>query len=235
MVGPFQYLVNGASIAQVPVAEITYWHVELPAHDVILAEGQAAETYLDIGNRGAFENGGAAPLHLHPDFALRTREAEACARLIVSGAALTEIGRRLLVRTAALGHGWTDDAGLRVLADGCAMHVAISGATHRVQLPPGVRGVRIVSRAAVPAHAFAEGSDHRRLGVAIAGIRLDGAAIGLDHARLGRGWHVAEAAWRWTDGDARLTPAGARELEFDVVLTGRYWRKVSRTAARLRQ
>jgi hypothetical protein len=99
MVGPFQYLVNGASIAQVPVAEITYWHVELPAHDVILAEGQAAETYLDIGNRGAFENGGAAPLHLHPDFALRTWEAEACARLIVSGAALTEIRRRLLART----------------------------------------------------------------------------------------------------------------------------------------
>jgi hypothetical protein len=231
---PIRYLVNGASIAQVPVDEVTYWHVELPAHEVILAEGLAAESYLDTGNRGAFENGGAAPMHLHADYALRMWEAKACAKLLLCGAVLTDIRRRLLARTAALGHGWTDDAGLRVLADGCAMNVAVAGATRRVSLPPGARGMRIVSRAWVPAHALAEDSDYRRLGVAIAGIRLDGAAVGLEDARLGRGWHAAEAAWRWTDGDARLAPAGARELAFDVVLTGRYWRERERAGAELR-
>jgi len=161
-------------------------------------------------------------------------EAKACAKLLLSGAVLTDIRRRLLARTAALPHGWTDDAGLRVLADGCAMNVAVAGATRRVSLPPGARGMRIVSRAWVPAHALAEDSDYRRPGVAIAGIRLDGAAAGLEDARLGRGWHAAEAAWRWTDGDARLAPAGARELAFDVVLTGRYWRERERAGAELR-
>ncbi len=31
-----------------------YWHLELPHHDLILAEGLSAESYLDTGNRGAF-------------------------------------------------------------------------------------------------------------------------------------------------------------------------------------
>jgi hypothetical protein len=34
---PVKYLINGAAIAQVPVDRVTYYHVELPRHDVILA------------------------------------------------------------------------------------------------------------------------------------------------------------------------------------------------------
>jgi hypothetical protein len=52
-----RYLVNDASIAQIPLDTVTYWHVELPTHDVIPAEGLAAESYLDTGNRRAFANG----------------------------------------------------------------------------------------------------------------------------------------------------------------------------------
>jgi len=37
---------------QVPLESVEYWHVELDSHDVILAEGLAAESYLDTGNRG---------------------------------------------------------------------------------------------------------------------------------------------------------------------------------------
>jgi hypothetical protein len=37
---------------------VTYFHVELPRHDVVLAEGAAAESYLDTGNRSAFANAG---------------------------------------------------------------------------------------------------------------------------------------------------------------------------------
>ena len=36
---PIRHLINGAHFVQEPVAEVTYYHVELPAHDVILAEG----------------------------------------------------------------------------------------------------------------------------------------------------------------------------------------------------
>ena len=35
---------------------IRYFHIELAAHDVIYAEGAAAETYIDCDNRGMFQN-----------------------------------------------------------------------------------------------------------------------------------------------------------------------------------
>ena len=81
---PVRYLLNGATVVQEPAERVTYWHVELPAHDVLLAEGLPCESYLDTGNRGAFANGGAA-LMAHPDFALRTWQAQGCAPLLLAG------------------------------------------------------------------------------------------------------------------------------------------------------
>jgi hypothetical protein len=52
MLVPAGLLVNGMSIRPEVVAEVTYHHVELPQHDVLLAEGAACESYLDVGNRG---------------------------------------------------------------------------------------------------------------------------------------------------------------------------------------
>jgi autotransporter passenger strand-loop-strand repeat protein len=69
---PARHLVNGASIAQMPVDTVTYWHVELPGHDILLAEGMPCESYLDTGNRSAFANGGSV-VQVHPDFAGRHR------------------------------------------------------------------------------------------------------------------------------------------------------------------
>ena len=51
---PVRHLVNGSSISQQARDRITYWHVELAGHDILLAEGLAAESYLDTGNRDAF-------------------------------------------------------------------------------------------------------------------------------------------------------------------------------------
>jgi len=51
---------TGSTIAQQKVDEVTYWHVELPAHDVLFAEGLACESYLDTGNRAALEPSAAA-------------------------------------------------------------------------------------------------------------------------------------------------------------------------------
>jgi len=36
---PVKYLVNGGTIAQMPVDEVTWYHVRLPDHDLLLAEG----------------------------------------------------------------------------------------------------------------------------------------------------------------------------------------------------
>jgi hypothetical protein len=41
-------------VVQETAVRITYWHVECARHEVLLAEGLPAESYLDTGNRGAF-------------------------------------------------------------------------------------------------------------------------------------------------------------------------------------
>jgi hypothetical protein len=81
---PVKRLINGTTIVQVPVDEVTYYHVELPRHEVILAEGMPAESYLDTGDRRNFANGGG-PVTLFPDFSTRIWEAEGCAPLVVTG------------------------------------------------------------------------------------------------------------------------------------------------------
>ena len=64
---PVMCLVNGTTVERVPVPSVTYWHVELDAHDILLAEGLPAESYLDWGDRAFFSD---APAHAlaNPDF-----------------------------------------------------------------------------------------------------------------------------------------------------------------------
>jgi hypothetical protein len=81
---PVKYLINDSSIAQVPMDEVTYYHVELPQHSVLLAEGLPAESYLDTGDRVKFTNGDGV-IALHPDFASRQWEAKGCAEIVVTG------------------------------------------------------------------------------------------------------------------------------------------------------
>src|ERR1019366_7233473 len=45
---PIRCLVNGSTIVQEQRSEVTYFHVELPSHEVLLAEGLACESYLDL-------------------------------------------------------------------------------------------------------------------------------------------------------------------------------------------
>lgn len=53
-------VVNGISIVQdMEIGDLDYVHLELDRHEVILAEGAAAETYLDNGNRAQFANAGS--------------------------------------------------------------------------------------------------------------------------------------------------------------------------------
>ena len=54
---PAIYLVNGTSIVQAMpegVEEIEYFHIEIETHEVIFAEGAAAETLLVVKDREAF-------------------------------------------------------------------------------------------------------------------------------------------------------------------------------------
>jgi Hint domain len=101
---PIKRLINGMTIEQAPMDDVTYYHVELSGHDVLLAEGLPAESCLDTGDRCNFANGGGA-MALHPDFAAHrwdtalVWEALGCARPIVTGPELH--AARMLVNSRA--------------------------------------------------------------------------------------------------------------------------------------
>jgi hypothetical protein len=220
---PVRHLINGASIAQQAVAEVTYWHVELPGHAVMIAEGLPAESYLDTGNRAAFANGGAAVL-AHPDFALRVWETAACAKLMADGPAVVSVRKRLRRRAMRLGWTATDAPAPLLVADGQEVGPHESGdGLVMFRLPPGRRQARLLSRATIAAHGEPHSTDYRRLGLAVTALALDGVELPLDSARLGTGWHAPEPGLRWTDGAASLALAGARGLTVRFAALLRYW------------
>ena len=108
---PVRTLINGATVTQIPTDRVTYYHIELPAHDVVWAEGVMAESYLDAGDRENFENGGGVT-RLFPDFAgpsvdvAGLWEMKACAPLVLTGPRL-ERARRLLLGDMADGSART--------------------------------------------------------------------------------------------------------------------------------
>ncbi len=225
-------LVNGHSVVQEPWERVTYWHVELPRHDVLLAEGVPAESYLDTGNRGAFANGGV-PLELHPDFRAR-RMAETCAPLVEGGEPLERIKARVLERARTLFDAHeTEEPGLHLLADGAVLWPEMSEGVHRFRVPAGCHTLRLRSRRWVPAELLSASTDTRVLGACVRALRLDGAALALDDATLAAGWHAperdAEGLLRWTAGEAAL-PASARTVEVTLGGFARYWMEAEAAA-----
>jgi hypothetical protein len=99
---PAGRLVNGKTVRQTPVARVTYWHVELKLHDLLLAESMPCESFLDTGNRTAFANCGGA-ITLHPDFSQRAWDAVSCAPLVLAGAHLDAARDHLCRRARMLG------------------------------------------------------------------------------------------------------------------------------------
>jgi hypothetical protein len=96
---PVKHLINRTTVAQMPRDVVAYYHIELPEHSILLAESLPAESYLDIGDRSQFANGGGA-IALHPDFSARVWEARGCLPLIVTGHEL-DAARRWIKALAA--------------------------------------------------------------------------------------------------------------------------------------
>ena len=217
-------LVNGVTvIADKDIRHITYHHIELAKHDVVLAEGLPAETYLESGNRTMFESD-AAPMVLHPDFVTLRRE-RACARLAVAGPVVTAARQRLLDRALALGFAVTGDVDLVVKAglERIRPSEAADGELFFV-LPAGVRQVQLLSGTGVPAEISADPGDRRVLGVAVAGLALiaggERHSIKLDDAAH-EGFHDMEAGHRWTKGAARIAlPPYSGRAVLEVAIHG---------------
>ena len=246
-------LINGASIQrQVQCQAVTYYHIELETHDILLAEALPAESYLDTGNRGMFENGGV-PLILHPDMGdgQRQRFARSCRPLIDDAARVEPIWRRLAMRAVARGFTppadieTTGDPGLRVvIGERVIEPVSFSAGRYVFVLPRDdgalAEPVRLVSRSASPCEARPWVGDRRRLGVAVSRLTLRRGAeaepIPLDDPRLARGWWDVErdplTLWRWTDGDAVVPLSDSAPAMLEVTLTGGLDYPVSQTLDR---
>jgi len=94
---PAKALVNDASIYQMKRDSVHYFHIELQEHEIIFAQNAPVETYLESGNRAAFENGGGARI-LHPDLGQVIRDVESCAPFAASGPVVERVRMRLMRR-----------------------------------------------------------------------------------------------------------------------------------------
>ncbi|GAB6845089.1 Hint domain-containing protein [Methylorubrum rhodinum] len=205
-------LINGTTIVQVDVESVTYWHVELDSHDILLAEGLPAESYLDCGNRRFFAEADITDLAATPD-ARSEGDLPYCRPFHEDGALVDLVRARLGERAETLGWRKREDtfAGLHILADGETLRPDVAGLTARFVLPAGARDVRLVSETSVPAHVVPGSTDARRLGLPLAGLTIDDGLTGartvaLDDPRLNEGFYAFDGGPRWTDG-AALLPA----------------------------
>ena len=232
-------LVNGTTIRKdTGWTAVDYYHVELDQHAILLAEGLAAESYIDTGNSAFFANSGS-PMVLHPDLTdesdYPSREAASCAPFVWDEASVLPVWQYLADRAAALGRPvpvreTSTDSGLRLLAKGRTIKPIYGNAELAIfALPRGASEVRLASRAASPTDARPWLEDRRRLGVRVARVVLRSAdevrEIPVDHPDLAKGWWAVErdgqATSRWTNGEAVLPlPAMHGDAMLEIHLAG---------------
>jgi len=198
---PVEFLVNHRSVLWDDRAqEVVVYHVELETHDVLLANGAAAESYRDDGNRWLFANANAG---------WGAVAKVPCAAVLTGGEVVDAVWRRLLDRAGVRPSvPLTEDADVHLMVDGVRvdpMHRTGDVLVFALRSPPDE--LRIVSRAAVP-QELGLARDPRLLGVALrrvvvrAGSRFRTLRAG--DPTLTEGFHAfeADAGVRWTDGDA---------------------------------
>ena len=118
---PVRALVGCAGIAvDESFASVTYFHIELERHDVLLAEGLPCESWLDTGNRSMFENVASFDGVVEPG--------TWCAPMVETGPVLDAIRRRL-------GGAGTQEVRLD------------RAGVHEFFIAPGTGAVRLASRA----------------------------------------------------------------------------------------
>jgi Hint domain len=233
---PIRLLINGSTIRRESRPSVVYYHVELRHHDVLLAEGLPAESYLDTGNRGMFANGGAVrTAHANFDAAPAVRETGSRAPFVSRPEDVEPLWRSLADRALALGfpplslQTFSDDPDLHILIGGRRLNpIQRVNGRYDFALPRGGAAPVLRSRTGRPSASRPWFDDRRDLGVRIKCITLrscDGpVALPLDHEMLTDGWWnvetVAGTPCRWTAGAARLPrlPSGILEVTVDGVV-----------------
>lgn len=249
---PALSLVNGLTITQdFTVKHYEYFHVELEQFDMLLAEGAAAESYLDVGDyRNSFEN--AETVAAHPDFG-PAPERVALPGYVqkITPEIIEPVRRELFKRAQALtGVSRTADAQLQVEVNGIAIDAATTCAkagVYQFELPAGLQSdIRILSNSAVVRDtSLRSRRDTRVIGVGLTDITLivDGTRHSIELTAesltgLNDVQDVYGTDMRWTTGEAvipaALVPSSNSSvvLELNVLRTHMYWTAGEREKAR---
>ncbi len=196
---PACHLVNGATITRPVQAAITYYHVELDRHDILIADGMAAESYLDTGNRGQLDH----------EVGRRGRATKTCADLVTSGPKLAVIRRKLHQIAVQAGFSLTYRPALRGVAGQSSVLPRMAKRRNRRELrfafPAPVASLGLVGQACAPADTDPDSEDRRQLGLCLSAIPPG--------ATLTNGWfeRADDDAGIWMGASAGLDFAGARQ------------------------
>ena len=216
-------LVNDATITWDPRPSIDYHHIECAAHDLVLANGAPSETWLDYGNRHAFDNaaaaGGIVPIRRPLAEAAPADLPGHCVPCVQHGPAVNTIRRTLRTHAVALGCTLSGDADLHIRADGVRLDARwVEPGIAAFQVPVGARSLHLVSRT-VRVQDLVDSGDTRVVGVAVGRIWASGRRVGLGTLEGKPGWwgqETGDAPYRWTDGAATL-PSGSRAIRIEVL------------------
>jgi Hint domain len=220
---PAEHLVNGLSILRAgAVDQVEYFHLEFEAHEVILAEGAPAESYVECDNRQGFHNGHEFAA-LYPDDA-RASFGYCLPRLEAGMAELAAIRARLFERAAALGHQTTADPDLHLVVDGTVVTAqSVADGRHTFRLDAAADEVWLASRCGVPAQLNPLSSDPRCLGICVEQLVLrdDHLRVEISHSHpaLCDGFHEDEEGLRrWTNGMGRVPERFLRAFTGGVII-----------------
>ncbi len=224
---PARDLVDGLHITQAPLTGIIdYFHLELDRHAILLAEGAGAESFVNVGHRGMFDNCNE-PILLHPERWHGVREAKSCAPLVFKGEILTRIRQTLHAHIANSGYAAAEQTALALhLADKTLRPAQREGDRVTFHLPGGISHGIITSAVFVPAEFNPASPDRRRLGIAITGISINDIQVALHDILNPADLHPSSAQEHatWTRGDVRITlPPDARTLTLTIVGWPQVW------------
>ena len=245
---PVSNLINGATIATAEVDEVSYYHIELESHDIVIANNLPVESYLDMDNRAFFEDELAGLDGLDPPANGRTHQ-DFCRPVALEGAVLSFARERLIARAGAIGWRPGRDADVRLLVDGEVRRPLSDDDSSAFLFPAAARDVRLASNVFIPSHMGF--GDNRELGICLLGLTFAGSSggdlrrISLEDPRLRQGIHDGEGqagvGWRWTKGELVLDPQFWADLTGHVALfvahnsaATRYWVPPARRSETLR-
>jgi hypothetical protein len=192
-------LVNGATIRRehdTPV--VTYHHIELATHSLLLAENLPVESYRDTGSRADFTHTSGTASTAQPP----------CAPLCRGGPALAAARAQLLARAPSLGFTRTTSPHLTARAATRRLRPLPHPHAYQFALPPALTHIELLSPAARPTDLSASPADPRTLGAALASVTLQTPthAFPINLAdQTHTGLYDCEPTLCWTNGHATLT------------------------------